>query len=88
MRVQNGEIYVKPPRKDKTKKKDVHPRKKKKKDTEVEIPLFEQDEYFYFIAGYTSGGAPYGITWEEAAEQGLLDDIGYESDETDTNAFD
>lgn len=24
-----------------------------------------QDDNFYFIAGYTSGGAPYGITWEE-----------------------
>ena len=27
-----------------------------------------QDENFYFIAGYTPGGAPYGITWEEAEE--------------------
>mgnify|MGYP007086047993 FL=1 len=25
----------------------------------------EQDDTFFFIAGYTSGGAPYGITWEE-----------------------
>lgn len=25
----------------------------------------DQDETFYYIAGYTSGGAPYGITWEE-----------------------
>jgi len=25
----------------------------------------EQDDRFYYIAGYTSGGAPYGITWEE-----------------------
>lgn len=25
----------------------------------------EQDDRFYFIAGYTSGGAPYGVTWEE-----------------------
>lgn len=24
-----------------------------------------QDDNFYFIAGYTSGGAPYGIIWEE-----------------------
>lgn len=32
--------------------------------------LFEQDENFYFIAGYTSGGFPYGVTWEEyEAEQ-------------------
>jgi hypothetical protein len=25
----------------------------------------ESDETFAFIAGYTEGGAPYGITWEE-----------------------
>ncbi len=24
-----------------------------------------QDETFAFIAGYTEGGAPYGVTWEE-----------------------
>ena len=24
-----------------------------------------QDDRFFFIAGYTSGGAPYGITLEE-----------------------
>ena len=37
------------------------------------------DENFYFIAGYTSGGMPYGITWEEAEKVGLLEDEG-ESD--------
>lgn len=25
----------------------------------------DQDENFAFIAGYTSGGFPYGITWKE-----------------------
>lgn len=25
----------------------------------------DQDDQFFFIAGYTSGGAPYGVTWEE-----------------------
>lgn len=40
------------------------PRRKKKKVTE-EVPLLEQDDRFFFIAGYTSGGAPYGVTWEE-----------------------
>ena len=25
----------------------------------------DQDDEFFFIAGYTSGGAPYGVTWEE-----------------------
>ena len=27
-----------------------------------------QDEKFSFIAGYTPGGVPYGITWEEEAD--------------------
>ncbi len=25
----------------------------------------DSDDLFYYIAGYTSGGAPYGVTWEE-----------------------
>jgi hypothetical protein len=25
----------------------------------------DQDEHFAVIVGYTSGGAPYGTTWEE-----------------------
>jgi hypothetical protein len=29
--------------------------------------LADSDENFAFIAGYTPGGFPYGITWEEAA---------------------
>jgi hypothetical protein len=31
-----------------------------------QTPLIESDYYFAYIAGYTSGGAPYGITWNEA----------------------
>jgi len=27
--------------------------------------LPDSDDQFFFIAGYTSGGAPYGVTWEE-----------------------
>ena len=38
---------------------------KKKKRQEPDI---YQDENFAFIAGYTPGGSPYGITWEEQAE--------------------
>lgn len=25
----------------------------------------DQDDQFFFIAGYTSGGVPYGVTWEQ-----------------------
>ncbi|MDO9535739.1 MAG: hypothetical protein Q7J85_10525 [Bacillota bacterium] len=37
---------------------------KKAKTMEEERP-FESDYYFSYIAGYTSNGVPYGITWEE-----------------------
>ena len=33
-----------------------------------------QDERFYYIAGYTSGGAPFGITWEEMEKLELLEE--------------
>ena len=43
-----------------------------KKKSEKRAPeLFmepENDDHFAYIAGYTSGGAPYGITWEEQDE--------------------
>jgi hypothetical protein len=41
--------------------------KKKHKQRERESVLEEvwQDDSFYYIAGYTSSGAPYGVTWEE-----------------------
>lgn len=49
-----------------------------------ECPIKDwQDENFFFISGYTFGGAPYGITWEEErsmeaeAEPSFLDDPCY-----------
>ncbi len=50
-------------------------KKRLNKKTENDELLFESDEFHYFIAGYTSGGASYGITWEEAEAEGLLDDL-------------
>ena len=34
-----------------------------------------QDDRFYFIAGYTSGGAPYGVTWEEMGLEPYEDEL-------------
>lgn len=45
-------------------KKAGKPRKKQVKKV-VEAKPLEQDDTFFYIAGYTSGGAPYGVTWEE-----------------------
>lgn len=42
--------------------------KRNKKNAEN---IIESDETFAFIAGYTSGGFPYGITWEEMEHKGL-----------------
>ena len=51
----------------KSKQKETHQRKKKKATVISDIPDINQDDTFYFIAGYTSSGVPYGITWEEIA---------------------
>lgn len=41
----------------------------------------DQNDYFYYIAGYTSGGAPYGVTWEEMGLQPYEDSTGMDLDE-------
>ena len=38
-----------------------------------EEELFGSDDFHYMIMGYTRGGASYGITWEEAYEEGLIE---------------
>ena len=40
-------------------------RRQEKKQGGPHPVQMEQDDRFFFIAGYTSGGAPYGVTWEE-----------------------
>ena len=55
----------------KAKRKKIREQKRIQKDN----PVFheDQDDTFYYIAGYTSGDVPYGVTWEE---MGLKPDIG------------
>ena len=49
------------------KQKKQQRRAKRKKETRDNLAKEEilQDDRFFVIAGYTSGGAPYGVTWEE-----------------------
>lgn len=42
--------------------------KRREKEAHQPIELFESDETFAFIAGYTGGGIPFGITHEEMQE--------------------
>ena len=44
-------------------------RVKKEERRQLEYGMPEQDDTFAYIAGYTSGGAPYGVTWEEMARE-------------------
>lgn len=51
----------------KAKKARRRARRAERKAAKESVSLFhtDQDDNFFFIAGYTSGGAPYGVTWEE-----------------------
>jgi hypothetical protein len=51
--------------------------RKLKKEIKAEDVEFDNDENFAFIVGYTSGGAPYGLTHEE------MNEIKKENNETD-----
>lgn len=57
---------------------------KEEKLNKNEDTLFDsfQNGEFYYIAGYTSGGAPYGITWEEYEKE-----FKEESDSSDYKEF-
>lgn len=81
-----GAYYVRRPEEpttyllqDKTERKQ---RRKKRKTRQVhggelyEEELFRSDDFHYMIMGYTSGGASFGITWEEAYEDGLIEEEG------------
>ena len=52
------------------KKKNTQPKKNKKlkKNVDDDCTGYSSDETFAFIAGYTEGGVPYGITWDEWGE--------------------
>lgn len=47
-------------------------------------PFFceEQDNIFYYIAGYTSGGVPYGVTWEEMGLNSDMRNLAIENEES------
>lgn len=47
------------------KQKENKKRKAAKKQKDNDLFGEESDETFAFIAGYTSGGAPFGVTWKE-----------------------
>ena len=59
--------------------------------TEVLLLSFYEinDDTFYYIVGYTSGGAPYGVTWEEMGLQPYqsFDDNEYSDDDLGVRTY-
>jgi hypothetical protein len=51
--------------------KAKHRRQKRlaRKEAEFDNLYSDSDDTFAYIAGYTSGGVPYGVTWEEIGEE-------------------
>lgn len=68
---------------DERKQIEARRRKKMEKKEKEIIELFDQDDYHYIIWGYTSGGASYGITWEEARELGWVDENNEEIEDSE-----
>ena len=65
-----------------TEKQQLAAKKRKRKQKKLEQNIFheDQDERFFYIAGYTSGGAPYGVTWEEM-RMDPFDETDYKNDD-------
>jgi len=63
---------------------NIHMKKLRSDQSE---PLYNdwQDDNFFFIAGYTSGGAPYGVTWDEMRFEPWEDDIDEDFNDDDEN---
>ena len=57
--------YIEKLKLDEAARRKANERKKLLKAEEEQDLLFDSDETYYFIVGYTSNGVPYGITWEE-----------------------
>lgn len=56
-------------------------RKRLQKTIEEDNLPFDQDENFAYIAGYTSGGFPYGVTWEEWEALDAFESVEIEDDQ-------
>jgi hypothetical protein len=57
---------------------NVKRRKRRGRKNTAEQNAFDpdSDERFAYIAGYTAGGLPYGITWEEMEDQESAQTLG------------
>lgn len=65
-----SEDYLEQLKADEVRRQKLKEQKKREKELERQDDFFEHsDETFYFIAGYTSNGVPYGLTWDESQRE-------------------
>ena len=50
---------------DEIRQRKLREAKEAKHEQETRDRWVDSNDTFYYIAGYTSGGAPYGVTWDE-----------------------
>jgi hypothetical protein len=62
-------------------------KEKRKKREKLESFDYDSDEVFAFIAGYTEGGFPFGLTYEEMEEENDLDFLESFYDETEFDDY-
>lgn len=63
-------------------------RKQEREQAKNSIPIMDSDDRFYYIAGYTSAGFPYGITWEEMDADFYEDEVEFDIDKDSINEED
>ncbi|MCC5912563.1 MAG: hypothetical protein JJT76_19260 [Clostridiaceae bacterium] len=59
--------------------------KLQKEQERASIKYSDSDDTFYYIAGYTCGGVPYGVTWEEMGMEPYGDEDIYEDENNEFN---
>ena len=64
--------------------------RKKKEEKRLSAPYYNefQDDNFFFIAGYTSGGAPYGVQWWEVGLDPYEDELDFDEDISENVQYD
>lgn len=62
-------VYLAQLKADEIRRQELSLQKRRMKELQTQLEAKpDSNETFYFIAGYTSNGIPYGITWEEVEE--------------------
>lgn len=77
-----SEGYLEQLKADEVRRQKLKEKRKREKELQRQDDMLEySDETFYFIAGYTSNGVPYGLTWDELQHESEVFREGNDSEE-------